>query len=414
MELDYSFREDVLVVEEKSPPPESGLVPTRWEQTPIALWEMDFSAARPYLNYLRRNASAELSIYLQNHPQVVAECAQRVRVTDVNQAAMAMQQADSKDQLLGSFGNQQRTVFYGVFQLMLAALVEGRAHAETHTVVQSPHGEERYILVRWAATPDDAGEWSRLVVAVVDFTAFRRAESVLLRRTAELQERIEELDEFAHTVAHDLKNPLTTIVGFAEAIDEHFDDLSVEQIHEHLQSIAWSGRKMTSIIQELLLLASVRKAEIQTMPLDMSRVVGQVLQRLVFIIEQSEAEVVVAGAWPLVQGYPPWVEEVWVNYISNAVKYGGQPPRVELGATLQGDVVRFWVRDNGPGIPSDLWPELFKPFSRLNNVHAKGHGLGLSIVRHIVEKLDGQVGVHSEIGLGSTFYFTLPIIHLDE
>jgi len=215
-------------------------------------------------------------------------------------------------------------------------------------------------------------------------------------------------------VAHDLKNPLTTIVGFAEAIDENFDALAVEQIHEYLQSIAWSGRKMTSIIQELLLLASVRKAEIQTMPLDMGRIVGQGLQRLVFMIEQNKAKVVVADSWPLVQGYPPWVEEVWVNYISNAVKYGGQPPRVELGATTQGNVVRFWVRDNGPGIAPELWPELFKPFSRLNRVHVEGHGLGLSIVRHIVEKLNGQVGVHSEIGLGSTFYFTLPMVRLDE
>jgi signal transduction histidine kinase len=375
---------------------------------------MDFSAARPYLSYLRRKASTELSIYLQDHPQVVAECAQRVRVTDVNPAAMAMQRADCKDELLGSFENRHRTVLHAAFQVILVALAEGRAHAETHAVVQSPDGEERHVLVRWTATADDAGDWSRVIVAVVDVTEFRRAESVLLRRTGELQERIEELDEFAHTVAHDLKNPLTTIVGFAESIDEHLNDLPVEQIHEYLQAIAWSGRKMTSIIQELLLLASVRKAEIQSMPLDMGRVVGQGLQRLIFMIEQNQAEVMVAETWPLVQGYPPWVEEVWVNYISNAVKYGGQPPRVELGATTQGNTVRFWVRDNGPGIPPDLWPELFKPFSRLNHVHAEGHGLGLSIVRHIVEKLDGQVGVHSEIGLGSTFYFTLPIVRLDE
>jgi two-component system sensor histidine kinase/response regulator len=110
-------------------------------------------------------------------------------------------------------------------------------------------------------------------------------------------------------------------------------------------------------------------------------------------------------------GYAPWVEEVWVNYISNALKYGGTPsaaPRVELGAETQGDgMVRFWVRDHGPGIAPEAQLRLFTPFTRLDHVRAGGHGLGLSIVRRIVEKLGGQVSVASQVGEGSTFSFTL-------
>ncbi len=108
-------------------------------------------------------------------------------------------------------------------------------------------------------------------------------------------------------------------------------------------------------------------------------------------------------------GYGPWVEEVWANYLSNAIQYGGRPPRVELGATEQADgMVRFWVRDNGPGLTPEEQARLFTPFTRLDQVRAKGHGLGLSIVRRIVEKLGGQVGVESEVGRGSVFTFTLP------
>ena len=109
-------------------------------------------------------------------------------------------------------------------------------------------------------------------------------------------------------------------------------------------------------------------------------------------------------------GYGPWVEEVWTNDISNAIHYGGQPPRVELGATVEGENrVRFWVRDNGPGLTPKEQARLFMPFERLNQAQIKGHGLGLSIVRRIVEKLGGQVGVHSVPGEGSTFSFTLPV-----
>jgi signal transduction histidine kinase len=137
------------------------------------------------------------------------------------------------------------------------------------------------------------------------------------------------------------------------------------------------------------------------------------------MIEQFQAEVVLPDSWPVALGYNPWVEEVWVNYVSNAIKYGGLPPRVELGAdppfrgpfeTEEGvtSTVRFWVRDNGAGISPEAQSKLFTPFTRLENVRIKGHGVGLSIVRRIVERMGGEVGVESEMGQGSTFYFVLP------
>jgi signal transduction histidine kinase len=134
------------------------------------------------------------------------------------------------------------------------------------------------------------------------------------------------------------------------------------------------------------------------------------------MIQTCRAEIVLpdASAWPEALGYAPWVEEIWVNYLSNALKYGGTPAaslRVELGATAQDDgMVRFWVRDNGPGLSPEEQAQLFTPFTRLDRVRAKGHGLGLSIVRRIVERLGGQAGVESQgvSGRGSVFYFTLP------
>jgi two-component system sensor histidine kinase/response regulator len=167
-------------------------------------------------------------------------------------------------------------------------------------------------------------------------------------------------------------------------------------------------------------------------PLDMASIVAEAQQRLAHMIEGHQAEIVLSDTWPAATGYGPWVEEVWVNYLSNAIKYGGRPPRVELGfvvsacpdrsprappngATAQPDgMVCFWVRDNGPGLTSEEQARLFTPFTRLDQVRAKGHGLGLSIVRRIVEKLGGQVGVESEVGRGSVFTFTLPATDSDQ
>jgi signal transduction histidine kinase len=133
------------------------------------------------------------------------------------------------------------------------------------------------------------------------------------------------------------------------------------------------------------------------------------------MIGRFRAEVALPDTWPVALGYGPWIEQVWVNYLSNAIKYGGEPPRVELGADVSGYAgpsqgrVRFWVRDNGPGLGEEEIGSLFVPFTRLDQARAQGHGLGLSIVRRIVEKLGGGVGVESEPGEGSLFYFALPL-----
>jgi signal transduction histidine kinase len=224
-----------------------------------------------------------------------------------------------------------------------------------------------------------------------------------------LQKRNEELDAFAHTVAHDLKNPLTIVVGYAEVVR---DDMLAEDDKrwlEYINQIVAAGRRGNTIIQELLLLAAVRKEDIELEPLDMGLIVTQALERLSHHIETNAVEVVQAAQWPTIVGYPGWVEEVWVNYISNAIKYGGRPCRVELTAEVRPDGwVRFGVQDNGAGLSSKEQAVLFTEFTRLDKVRAKGHGLGLSIVQRIMEKLNGRVGIESEVGQGSTFYFELP------
>jgi signal transduction histidine kinase len=234
-------------------------------------------------------------------------------------------------------------------------------------------------------------------------------------RAAEQRERlIVELDAFAHTVAHDLKNPLSTIVGYSDLLATRFDRTPQQKALGFLDLISRTGYRMSRIIDELLLLATMRQTdavELERLD-DMGRIAVEVQERMDNLIQEYQAEITLPDAWPVALGYGPWVEEVWANYLSNAIKYGGQPPRVELGSTMLdgGGRIRFWVRDNGAGLTEEEQARLFTMFSRLNQVRAKGHGLGLSIVKRIVEKLGGEVGVQSQVGEGSTFSFVLPAV----
>ncbi len=234
----------------------------------------------------------------------------------------------------------------------------------------------------------------------------------------ELEKRNMELTAFARTVAHDLKNPINGIVCFSERLLAMYvnDAIYDSNTENYLQLINDSGQKMVDIIDALLLLAGAKQENVQTKPLDMSYILKQVVEkRLVQICREFQGKINWPDNWPVAIGYSLWVEEIWANYLSNGLKYGGQPPILELGATEQNDgMVRFWVHDNGIKLSEEAQAKLFTPFTRLHKTQVEGHGLGLSIVQQIVTKLGGQVGVETTGPKGNTFYFTLPSTQSNE
>jgi signal transduction histidine kinase len=254
--------------------------------------------------------------------------------------------------------------------------------------------------------------------------ALRESEATLRQKAEDLEARNDELDAFAHTVAHDLKTPLALLIGYTSFL-EAGEGQDPEQHAMCIHAVGQSARKMGSIIDELLLLSRVRKVdEVNLSPLNMGEIVGDVLIRLTDVVEHENVTIRKPEIWPVAWGYGPWIEEVWANYINNAIKYGGTPPRIELGADViapeapgseEPAQVRFWVRDNGNGLTEEQQKRLFIPFERLEQARAKGYGLGLSIVQRIMEKLGGAVGVESAgvPGQGATFYFQLPMADLD-
>jgi signal transduction histidine kinase len=245
---------------------------------------------------------------------------------------------------------------------------------------------------------------------------------VLEKDESEKDQLLRDSKSFAQNVAHDLKTPLTTILGFAAMLSDSNARIPAEQQKMALQAIVRTSLKMNNIIQELLLLAAVRQTDVKTGPVQMAGIVSAAKQRLWSVIGDANAELILpdVSSWPAVVGYAPWIEEAWINYISNAIKYGGKPARVELGADADYKILpngrklaRFWVSDNGKGIAVEDQSELFNQFTRLDQVRAEGHGLGLSIVARVVEKLGGEVGVESQLGRGSTFFFTLPMVYTE-
>jgi len=234
----------------------------------------------------------------------------------------------------------------------------------------------------------------------------------LIKSNNDLRDQNEGLSAFSHMVAHDLKNPLAILLGFAEVLKQDYVGGDDELLSQAVTAIVDNGLRIESIIDELLLLAEVQQIDnIGLESLDMTSIINETRTRLSHLINQNNATISVPAAWPTAMGHRPWVQEIWVNYLSNAIIHGGSPATIELGAMVQRDgMARFWVQDSGPGISLENREKLFEPFTQLYEVQTEGHGLGLSIVQRIVTKLGGEVGVDSEPGAGSVFWFTLPIV----
>ncbi len=377
--------------------------------------ESALQASERMLRIIFENASDGINIYEEDpkhHTRRLIDCNERY-------AEMA---GRSKEELLriGNTSPLQRKV--GPVTPALNNSTLRRRHLPYRGLISwiRPDGKEN--IVEYAAVPveidgrpctvgldRDITEQARLQEALHQRTQELEAlTETLHRQAAELRAQNAELDAFAHTVAHDMKNSLTIIFGTAQLIHKAVGETLSPDIRDHLDAVLRHAQKLRDLVGALLLLAQTRKQEVTMVPLDMSAVVHGALQQLQEMIQANGAVVIVPSTWPTACGYGPWVEQIWVNYVSNAIKYGGTPSRVELGATAQDDgMVRFWVRDNGAGLTPEEQGKLFNPFTQLGQ-RVKGHGLGLSIVHRIVTRLGGTVAVESECGNGSVFSFTLP------
>jgi len=232
----------------------------------------------------------------------------------------------------------------------------------------------------------------------------------LTTKITELEDRNKELESFAGMVAHDLKNILAQVLSSTEIIQLKYGSILPADSDKFLQRIMTSTQKGKDILEGMLVLARLNTQEPDFTLVDMAEVIEEALHEINPLRQQTNAVIHMPPSWPKVWGYRPWIEEIWINYLSNALKYGGQPPVIILGWQYEKQQVRFWVQDNGPGLSIQDKTKLFEPFQRLHTKKANGYGLGLYIVKQIVSKLNGDVNVESKLGQGSKFEFTLPAL----
>ncbi len=217
--------------------------------------------------------------------------------------------------------------------------------------------------------------------------------------------------DFIANVSHELRTPLTSLLGYTETL---LDESADAKSREFLEIIRRNAQRMSRLTEDLLTLARVESGEDRLQP---AAVAGHELLRDAQVsfseIARSRGLVIEIADSPDVEVFADRdsIHQVFANLIDNALKYASGTKKIELGARDHDGDIEFYVRDIGPGIPSEHLPRLFERFYRVDKARSReagGTGLGLAIVKHIVLNHGGTAGVTSELGHGSLFWFRLP------
>jgi len=380
---------------------------TLFDDSPISLWEEDYSEVKQYIEQLRNEGVTDFRGYFERNPEAVEQCAAMVQIVDVNQATLDVYEAKSKEDFIEGLGRIFTERSYEVFREGLIAIAEGKSFFESEAVNRTLEGTRKDIQIRWSIPRAYERTLARLLVSIVDVTDRNRMEQEL----GNIQ-RLQALGVLAGGIAHDFNNILTAIlanISMARLYGEFDDEISQMLVDAEKASLRAKG-----LTQQLLTFAKG----------------GEPIKKIVRISRflQESAAFALSGSntrceysmpddlW-LVSADEGQLSQVVQNLVINAdqampeggvVTIRAENMRIkenERGKLEEGKYVKLSVEDQGSGIPEEQLPKIFDPFFTTKE---RGRGLGLAIAFSIVNRHGGHMEVESALGGGTAFHVYLP------
>ena len=310
---------------------------------------------------------------------------------------------------------------------ILARLRKGLSIEHYETIRCRKDGTRLDISLTVSPVRDEQGKVTGISKIARDISGRKRTEEALARAQAELLERAanlektvaqrtgelrainEQLEEFVYSIAHDLRAPLRSMIGFPEMLLTEYAAGLSENAREMLRRIQRASHFMDKLLVDLLTYGRTARSEISLAPVPVQRVWKNALFQCAREIEERSAQIETAAPLPVVEAHEATLGQCLVNLLSNALKFipAEVQPRIRFSAEPRDGFVRLWVEDNGIGIPADQHERIFKVFERVHGSRYPGTGIGLSIVRKGIERMGGHAGVESAPAGGSRFWIEL-------
>ena len=271
-----------------------------------------------------------------------------------------------------------------------------------------------YLLIRKMELYKNVGDRARIEVNERKLAEkeLKTNEKKLAALVAELDGKNEELETFVYSVSHDLKTPIVTIDGFVGALQEDYAKKLSGSGLAYLNYISAAARKMETLINELIELSRIGRVEDLKSEFSFADIINETLKTLKPQLEARKICVNIQQNLPVMYGEKKRLSQVIENLLTNSIKYMGKNnlyPQIDIGAQKQNGQIVFFIKDNGIGIEKKYFDKIFQVFQRLPAAKKieEGTGIGLAIIKRIIEHHQGRIWLTSEPGQGSTFFFTL-------
>jgi PAS domain S-box-containing protein len=313
-----------------------------------------------------------------------------------------------RDELIGRTPLAQEVFVHPEQLADLRAVLQTEQRLRNREItIRTRSGELGTVLFSVVGVPLN-GEPCFLTI-MVDITERKRAEAALAEQAQELQRSNTDLQQFAYVASHDLQEPLRMVASYTELLGERYRGKLDEKADKYIRYAVEGARRMQQLVNDLLAYSRIGTQGKQLQPIDSDGLLRRVLNGMRATIEESGATILYSDL-PVINADGVQLGQLFQNLISNAIKFhGDQPPRIQIGAEPVDGSWVFSVADNGIGIEQTYADRIFQIFQRLHERGKyEGSGIGLAIVKRIVDRHGGRIWFESEIGSGTTFFFTMP------
>lgn len=407
-----------------------------FENSPISLWEEDFSAVKQRLDALKQQGVTDFQNYFQEHPELIRECLALIQSRDVNQNALILYGATDKETLINNLprviGDEGNPRLIEQF----TNIAQGKYHFSLETINYRLNGNKMHIRLDWAVIPGYEETLEKVIVSVIDITDQKNAESKLQEYQAQLEEVIRERtaelviardraeaanrakSDFLAVMSHEIRTPLNGILGLIHLLQQ--TPLNEKQLN-YLARLQFSGETLLNLINDILDFSKIEAGNMLLEQIEFS--LDDMLRSLAGMVAyraQEKGLELVFDITPdvprLLIGDPFRLQQILLSLLGNAIKFteGGE---VVLQITCprpatQRAMLTFSVRDTGIGMSTEQIERLFQPFTQADSSISRkygGTGLGLTISQRLVQMMGGKIEVESVPGRGSVFWFTLEL-----
>ena len=393
-----------------------------FENSPISLWEEDFSRLKSHFDELKKDGVEDFSRYFSDHPEEITRCIRMVRIVDVNRSTLALYEAVSKKELLGSIHRILPQTAQSVLKTELVAMAQA-GRFEIECINRTLKGNDRHLLIKSSIPPGYENSWERVFISVYDLTERIEAEKEKkdLGRQLRQAQKMEAVGTLAGGIAHDFNNILSAVIGFTEMAME--DAPPDSALTHNMEQVLQAGLRAKHLVQQIL--AFSRQSEHEMKPVQLDRIIKEACTLLRASLPTTIDIRTDIRTAAFIMGDPTQMHQVLMNLGTNAGhamrERGGRLvvmlreatleevrekglPRMDAEAYLQ-----LVVQDTGQGIPPTIMDRIFDPFFTTKE-HTEGTGMGLSVAHGIIKSHGGLIDVESQVGRGTTFHIYLPKI----